>query len=484
MHQDEFAKWLIHYIHKHYDDVNVSIDNIGNIYCVKGEADLYPCVVSHIDINQDYRENMKVFKNDKWVYAMNMDTGLQCGPGHDDKSGVFMCLEMIKQFDVIKAVFFRDEEVGCVGSSNSHAPFFYDCTMILQQDRNAYAGAELITYTNGIEICSKEFLDNAAELMDKFGYSKGSGTCTDVGAIKKLSGVDCVAMNMCAAYYDEHTDREVLSVHAFENAINFAYELIKELGYKHKWGHVPVKEKVKTNYNSYNKGYWDPTERKWKNYHDDYEDYSDVYYGKSYANATAKTEKSSSVVVVPPKFDTPSTNKVNTVAPVVKLPFPEEEKKSSETHPYYDWETNTMYNASVENDEPSIADTIYDIDNLDPWEEALLEDAGYISSIRNNKNKNLPPFELEQMEIEVDGEAFTIMEYYIRDKNECGIDICDDSMTSLIQIPNISITPLTDFDSEKERKELGKILKNFIKKYIRIDDPKIPIVAIGDGPIM
>ena len=143
-----------------------------------------------------------------------------------------------------------------------------------------------------------------------------------------------------------------------------------------------------------------------------------------------------------------------------------------------------MYNASVENDEPSIADTIYDIDNLDPWEEALLEDAGYISSIRNNKNKNLPPFELEQMEIEVDGEAFTIMEYYIRDKNECGIDICDDSMTSLIQIPNISITPLTDFDSEKERKELGKILKNFIKKYIRIDDPKIPIVAIGDGPIM
>ena len=81
-HQEYYVAWLLDYL-KQKPGLEISVDDYGNIYVVKGEADLYPCVVCHTDINQDYTPNLKIERNEKWVYGMDMDTGLQCGVGFD-----------------------------------------------------------------------------------------------------------------------------------------------------------------------------------------------------------------------------------------------------------------------------------------------------------------------------------------------------------------------------------------------------------------
>jgi len=145
-------------------------------------------------------------------------------------------LMMLERIDTIKVAFFKDEEIGAVGSKQANASFFHDCSMIFQMDRNSYKGLELITQTNGAKICSKEFVDAAEPLMKKYHVNEGTGSFTDVGEIVKLPGVNCIGCNIGAGYFDEHSEQEITSIQALENSINFGYECLTTLG-KTKWIH-------------------------------------------------------------------------------------------------------------------------------------------------------------------------------------------------------------------------------------------------------
>ena len=234
-HQERFVNWLKEYLCKQ-PGVKVSQDKYGNLYAIKGQSDLYPCVVAHTDINQDYKKHLRVEKNEKFVYGMDMETGQQCGVGFDDKNGCLFALMMLERIDTIKVAFFKDEEIGAVGSKQANASFFHDCSMIFQMDRNSYKGLELITQTNGAKICSQEFVDAAEPLMKKYHVNEGTGSFTDVGEIVKLAGVNCIGCNIGAGYFDEHSDQEITSIQALENSINFGYECLTTLG-KTKWIH-------------------------------------------------------------------------------------------------------------------------------------------------------------------------------------------------------------------------------------------------------
>ena len=234
-HQNRFVNWLKEYLHKQ-PGVAVTQDKYGNLYAVKGQSDLYPCVVAHTDINQDYKKHLRVERNEKFIYGMDMETGQQCGVGFDDKNGCLFALMMLERMDTIKVAFFKDEEIGAVGSKQANASFFHDCSMIFQMDRNSYKGLELITQTNGAKICSKEFVDAAEPLMKKYHVNEGTGSFTDVGEIVKLAGVNCIGCNIGAGYFDEHSEQEITSIQALENSINFGYECLTTLG-KTKWIH-------------------------------------------------------------------------------------------------------------------------------------------------------------------------------------------------------------------------------------------------------
>lgn len=210
-------------------------DTYGNLYVTKGESSLYPCVVAHTDINQKVRNNVSIMEAGNWIFGFDRDEAEQCGLGADDKVGVYFAVHMFDLFDNIKLFFPKDEEVGLLGTYEANKNFFSNCTMLVQLDRNSYKN-DLITYTNGIEVCSKEFVEAASDIMDKYMYATNSGTCTDIGGIKKFNTVNCVAMNVSCGYINEHSNNEVISKPHFENAINFGYELLK-LGVGKMWNH-------------------------------------------------------------------------------------------------------------------------------------------------------------------------------------------------------------------------------------------------------
>lgn len=232
--QSDFAESIAKFYE--YEGASVETDPYGNVYVTKGNSDLYPCMVAHLDINQTERKNVTIHVSGDIMFGFDSNEGLQAGMGADDGCGIALAYEMFKRFDNIKLFFPLDEEIGCKGSNACDPTFFTDCSMILQGDRRSYT-TDLITYTNGIQTCSKEFVTAASSIMSTYGYKDTRGVCTDIGAIKKNSIVDCIACNLSIGYFNEHSDEEVISIKAYYNAVNFTYNLIKELG-NQKWHHV------------------------------------------------------------------------------------------------------------------------------------------------------------------------------------------------------------------------------------------------------
>ena len=252
--QDKFISRL----QEHFSSLGATTtkDSYGNLYVVKGNADFYPCVVAHTDINQTVRKNVSIMTAYPWIFGFDTDKIEQAGIGADDKVGVYFAIHMFDVFDNIKLFFPKDEEVGLVGTYQANQDFFIDCSMLVQLDRNSYKN-DLITYTNGITVCSDEFVTAASSIMDKYMYKKNNGSCTDIGGIKKFNTVNCVAMNVSCGYIDEHSDSEVISIPHFENAINFGYELLK-MGVDKVWEHktvIPVYESNLGKYGTYNNSY-------------------------------------------------------------------------------------------------------------------------------------------------------------------------------------------------------------------------------------
>lgn len=100
------------------------IEEDGNFYIRKGEADSYPCIVAHTDTVHDLTADLTVVQlkdNLTGFDAVNME---QTGIGGDDKVGIYIAMEALLHFDNIKVAFFRDEEVGCAGSYRADMSFF------------------------------------------------------------------------------------------------------------------------------------------------------------------------------------------------------------------------------------------------------------------------------------------------------------------------------------------------------------------------
>jgi len=205
-------------------------DSRGNLLVTKGKAEVYPCVVAHMDQVHDERDSFVVYVvDDRWVMAFDTDRGEQVGCGGDDKVGIFAALECLHKVPAIKAAFFVDEERGCVGSNAVNLSFFKDCGFIMQADRHIENGNEIITETNGVISSSDGFLKALIALGTPGDWKEGEGTCTDVGALaKRGAGVACV--NVGAAYLHHHTSREVVSLPHLEQTIALMTGACEKLG--------------------------------------------------------------------------------------------------------------------------------------------------------------------------------------------------------------------------------------------------------------
>ncbi len=226
-------KRMVIYLYEQLKEMNLNmeIDAEGNILVVKGETNIYPCIVAHMDTVHDIREDyhIKTTTKQKRQIAYAVSNNKQVGTGGDDKCGIYSVLFMLRRLPAMKAVFFSREEIGLIGSSGVDHDWFSDVGYIIQLDR--WGRGDLICKYHGSKTVSDNFLTNVKSSMKKFGYKETEGLITDsIGLWKDDIGVSCI--NVSCGYYQHHTSNETIDLNEFWNSIMFAYDMVMNLGCK------------------------------------------------------------------------------------------------------------------------------------------------------------------------------------------------------------------------------------------------------------
>ena len=233
----------------------------GNIYVTKGVSDTYPCIVSHTDTvhaiipDSDYM----VVSDDNIAMAYDIRKMQPTGVGGDDKVGIYICLQMLKDLDYCKAAFFRDEEHGCLGSAEADMDFFKDCRYVLQCDRKG--NNDFVYNIMGTDLYTPEFYDAIEPILTGYGYSEIAGGLTDVYTLAD-NGVGICVANMSCGYYNPHMDDEMINLDDVENCRWMVYTMFTTIidTFQHK-----IEKKKKYNhygngfkgYTTYNGAAWD-----------------------------------------------------------------------------------------------------------------------------------------------------------------------------------------------------------------------------------
>jgi hypothetical protein len=214
--------------HKQY--IELEEDSYGNIYVTKGKASSYPAIVSHTDTVHSIVKDYRVYQQGDILFAFSSDKLGQVGIGGDDKVGVFTCLQALIDLEYLKVVFYRNEEVGCIGSRHSidnHKEWYKDCNFVLQCDRKNTT--DFITQSGGIQMCSENFLNSCLPFMNEHGFVKATGLSTDVDKLVRAGiGVSCV--NISSAYFNPHSSWETVSVSGIGCTYSLVYDICTNLG--------------------------------------------------------------------------------------------------------------------------------------------------------------------------------------------------------------------------------------------------------------
>jgi hypothetical protein len=146
----------------------------------------------------------------------------QQGLGADDKCGIWIALNFLREYDNLKVAFFVGEEIGCKGSSKANIEFFSDCRFVLEPDRRG--NSDLITSISWTSLCSDEFLNDIG--FKDFGYKETDGLMTDIEALKENKlAISCI--NLSCGYYNPHTDHEFVVKADLLNCLNFVRHIIE-----------------------------------------------------------------------------------------------------------------------------------------------------------------------------------------------------------------------------------------------------------------
>ena len=263
--EKKMRKFVKRYIRKNCGDCNIEQDILGNVFITKGCADSYPCIAAHLDQVQDrHSKDFEVIEGKDVVFGYSPKTHEQQGLGADDKNGIWIALECLREFSFLKVAFFVEEEVGLTGSRRCDLSFFSDCRYVIEPDRRG--SSDLITSMSVGAVCSNDFI--MALGAEHYGYREERGSITDIGElVERGIGISC--LNLSCGYYEAHTDNEFTVLSELQNCLDFVCHIIDTLtevypfkyeGYS--WRsmmrsvHVPKKFEVDADY-YYTYGFYD-----------------------------------------------------------------------------------------------------------------------------------------------------------------------------------------------------------------------------------
>lgn len=223
--EKKMRKFVKRYVSNNCGECEITQDKLGNLFIRKGDAESYPCIAAHLDqVQREHSKDFEVIEGNDVVFGYSAKSRSQQGLGADDKNGIWICLECLREFSDLKVALFVGEETGCVGSSDCDLAFFSDCKYIIQPDR--MHGGDLITSMYVGDVCSKEFVD--ALDYKSYGYKEAVGSITDVGElVERGVGISC--LNLSCGYYDAHTSHEFTVLSELQNCLDFVCHIIDTL---------------------------------------------------------------------------------------------------------------------------------------------------------------------------------------------------------------------------------------------------------------
>ena len=203
-------------------------DTYGNIYVTKGNADLYPTMVCHIDTVHDINDHVIIQRVNDNLYAFDTRKMEQYGIGGDDKVGIYITLKCLEHFDNFKAVFFLDEEVGCVGSGQANMSFFDDSTIVLQCDRQGYE--DFVNKISNVKLFDDTLLNDIQSTLTYYGRKVTTGGLTDVKTIASKNNVQVA--NMSCGYYNPHSNQEYINLTDMEDTLDMCIKILTITAHK------------------------------------------------------------------------------------------------------------------------------------------------------------------------------------------------------------------------------------------------------------
>lgn len=216
--QDELMDYIINFIRKSNKYHSVTDVNGGVLALPKG-ANKYPLICIHLDtINTHKKAELKTedLIIDGDIISLNTKAKAVC-LGGDDRAGVYIALQLIKAKKPFAFGFFKDEEVGCHGSSSlsSYINSLDNVTAFIGLDRRGADEVATYGYDN------KELIN----IFESKGYIEAVGSVTDANNLSTLSDKGLACVNLSVGYYNEHTNKEILNT----TAMNRTLKVLKNL---------------------------------------------------------------------------------------------------------------------------------------------------------------------------------------------------------------------------------------------------------------
>lgn len=195
---------LYGHLKKTYENI---ISENGFLYA---EGEIPVLLIAHLDtVHKDLAPPICWSKDNRFIMSPN-------GIGGDDRCGIYMILELIKEFKC-HVLFCEQEEKGCVGAKDfCKSGIKPDVNYIIEFDRKGHDDSVFYDCDN------EEF----EKFINSVGFKTSWGSCSDISQIAPHLGI--AAVNLSSGYYNAHTLYEFVDMHYVNRNVERAKELLKK----------------------------------------------------------------------------------------------------------------------------------------------------------------------------------------------------------------------------------------------------------------
>jgi len=241
------------------EQIKYTLDKAGNIYSL--DFPNKPLLSAHIDTVQEAED---IIMSD-FIYDYGSFIKGAGVIGGDDKCGVFIILEILKERKDINFIFSVQEEVGGLGIFDvieNEKEKIKKCSYGLVIDRKG--NSDIISVNNGYG--TKKFEEFLLKKSNGNFYSS-TGTFSDANYICDL--ISCA--NISSGYYNAHTKKEFIMIEDVKKTLEFIKKVIED--------DTKFEAPISTLSDSF-----------FQNYDDSfYQNYEDSFYKNNFSNFYGKT---------------------------------------------------------------------------------------------------------------------------------------------------------------------------------------------------